>query len=57
MIAINLKLALKNFYDAGWNDEDRLKKAHAIIMNITPVADGYWNPQDIQTAIKKNPLN
>lgn len=54
MIAINFKLALKNFYDAGWNTEALMMRAAEIIKEIKPATDGYWYPDDIAKAIKQN---
>ena len=54
MIAINFKLALRNFYDAGWNSEALMMRAAEIIKELKPASEGYWYPDDIHRAIKEN---
>ena len=53
-LAINKRIALKMFYDAGWDTEESLVNAHLIIEEIPQPSNGFWYADDISDAIQIN---
>jgi hypothetical protein len=53
-LAVNKRIALKMFWDAGWDTEALLTNAHLIIEEITQPSTGYWYADDISNAIELN---
>jgi hypothetical protein len=53
-IAVNLRTALKMFWDAGWDDEKSLLAAADIINKLKQTTPGYWKAEDISAALAKN---
>lgn len=53
MIAVNKKVALRMFWDAGFNNEELLQIAANAIEVLDPVADGYYLADDVVVAIRR----
>lgn len=56
-IAVNLRTALKMFWDAGYDTEGMLKSANAMILAAPQVAKGYWKASDISKIISGDKKN
>jgi hypothetical protein len=55
-IAVDLRTALKMFYDQGFTFESDLIRANDIIVGIKPASQGYWLADDIVLAIETEQL-
>jgi len=51
MIALNRREALRRFWDAGYDNENRLRDAAAILDRVPQPAAGYYYPADIDRFI------
>ena len=50
-IAVNERVALRMFYEAGYNNEELLGIAMRMIRALVPVANGYYYADDVAVAI------
>lgn len=55
-LAVNKRTALKMFYDAGWDTEPALFKAHLLLEEIRQPTDRFWYADDISEVIQHNKL-
>lgn len=53
-LAVNQRTALKMFWEAGFNTEHLMLKAHKLIVSSKQCVDGYWLVEDISRLIKSN---
>ena len=51
-LAVNKRLALKMFWDAGYNTEELLLKANALIESCKQVTKGYWLADNVSNLIE-----
>jgi hypothetical protein len=56
-LAVNKRTALKMFYDAGYDTEEALIKAHSIIEEIQQPVTGFWYADCVSDAIQHDKLD
>lgn len=52
-LAVNKRTALKMFWDAGYNTEEKLQSASDIIESMKPATAGYWYADEISKHIEE----
>ena len=53
ILAINKRTALKMFWEAGFDSEQGLKEADAILSKLKQPSAGYYNSVEVSAAIRK----
>jgi hypothetical protein len=50
-IAVDKRMALKMFWNAGFNTEDKLMQANNNILKLKQVSEGYYYADDVSNLI------